>query len=116
MNALAHVWRARGRLAEAVASHQAALDIARTSFRPDHQLVAIYALNLAAAHLARGRPDLAEPLARQGMALRAHAPGIVPLRRRTLAADDWTVDGARDLLDRGLATRGRAAGQGGVSR
>lgn len=116
LNALAHVWRARGRLTEAVTAQQAALDIARAAHRPDHQLVAIYMLNLAAVHVARGRTDLAEPLAREGMALRARASGIVPQRRRTLAADDWTADAARQLIDQVVARGAARGGDTGVSR
>jgi eukaryotic-like serine/threonine-protein kinase len=100
LNSLAHVCMSGRRYDEAVEAFQAALDIARPALGGDHQLVAIYSLNLAAAHLARNEPARAVPLLREGFRVRSLDPEIVPGRRRTLPADDWSLDQIRTLLAR----------------
>ena len=72
----------------------------------DHQLVAIYSINLAAEPRA-GDAAAAEPLLREALRVRAHAPGIVPNRRRTFLEDDWSVDATQKLLDAAVAARAR---------
>ena len=77
---------------------QEALTISRGAFGNDHQLVAIYAINLASIQLARNQPAAAEGLLREGLRIRSRAPGIVPVRRRTVREDDWSLGGTRSLL------------------
>ena len=67
--------RGGGRLQEAVA-------IARPALGNDHQLVAIYTINLASVQLARHEPASAETMLREGFRIRAQAPSVVPGRRR----------------------------------
>jgi len=100
-NSLAHVLFAQGRYEEAAASLQDALNIVGFALRPDHQLVAIYSINLAAVDLARNTPAAtaaAELLLRDGLRIRSLAPGVVPSRRRTLVADDWSIGATKSLL------------------
>ena len=99
LNNLARTLSRQGRHAEAAAALQQAVDIARATLGSSHQLVAIYTINLAAEDIALGNAAAAEPLLREALAVRAHAPGIVPTRRRTFAEDDWSVDAATRLLD-----------------
>ena len=99
LNNLARTLSRQGRHAEAAAALQQAVDIARATLGGSHQLVAIYTINLAAEDIALGDAAAAEPLLREALAVRAHAPGIVPTRRRTFAEDDWSVDAATKLLD-----------------
>ena len=68
-----------------------------------------YTINLAAVPLARYDPAAAETLAREGLRIRALAPGLVPSRRRTFIEDDWSVGGTKSLLGAALAARGRFA-------
>jgi hypothetical protein len=49
--------------------------------------------------LARSQPAEAEPLLRNALVIRSHAPEIVPSRRRTLPEDDWSVAAIQRLLD-----------------
>ena len=65
--------------------------------------MAIYSLNLASLELATAHAGAAEPLLRDGLRIRAQAPGVVPSRRRTLPEDDWSVGAARSLLGASLA-------------
>jgi len=99
LNNLARTLSRQGRHAEAAAALQQAVDIARATLGSSHQLVAIYTINLAAEDIALGDAAAAGPLLREALAVRAHAPGIVPTRRRTFAEDDWSVDAATKLLD-----------------
>jgi hypothetical protein len=101
-NSLSRVLSRQGRYEEAAVALQSALKIAGPALGPDHQLVAIYTLNLAAVQLARRTPDAtasAEILLHDGLRIRALAPGVVPSRRRTVAEDDWSLASARSLLD-----------------
>jgi tetratricopeptide (TPR) repeat protein len=99
----------QGRLQEAAVALQGALDIARPALGRHHQLVAIYALNLASVHLAQKEFAAAEALALEGLQIRARAPGLVPSRRRLFLQDDWSVGGAKSLLGAALAGRGRVS-------
>lgn len=83
-----------------------ALDIVRTALGRDHQLVAIYALNKAAVHMAQGQLADALPLLQEGLRVRARAPDVVPMRRRTLHADDWSPAAAKHLLGTALQSLG----------
>jgi serine/threonine protein kinase len=107
LNSLSHVLVSEGRRDDAAAALQEALSIARTALGSDHQLVAIYAINLAAVQLARGQGAAAAQLLQQALPIRARAPGIVPGRRRTLPADDWSVAATRTLLGAALAAEAR---------
>lgn len=51
--------------------------------------------------LARRRPVEAEALLRDGLL----SPGLVPSRRRTVAAADWSVDAIERALGRASAAR-----------
>ena len=73
----------------------------------DHQLIAIYTINLASVHLARGEPEAAEPLLREGLRIRALAPQLVPNRRRIFPEDDWTVGATKSLLGAALTALAR---------
>ena len=86
---------------------EAALAIARPALGSDHQLIAIYTLNLAAVHLARGEAQTAEPLIREGLRIRFLAPQMVPNRRRILPADDWSIAAIRSLLGAALTRLAR---------
>jgi Flp pilus assembly protein TadD len=79
-----------------------ALDIARAALGNDHQLVAIYAINLAVVQLERKDPATAEALLREGLRIRARAPGLVPSRRRTRLQDDWSIGATKSLLGASL--------------
>ena len=74
LNNLARALREQGRYDEADAL-QEALNITRGAFGNDHQLVAIYAINLASIQLARNQPAAAETLLREGLRIRSRAPG-----------------------------------------
>jgi serine/threonine protein kinase/tetratricopeptide (TPR) repeat protein len=100
LNSLAHVWVALGRYDEAAHALTQALDIARPALGADHQLVAIYSVNLGALQLARHRPAEAEPLLEEGLRIRSLAPELIPLRRRTLLEDDWSVGQIEGLLEK----------------
>jgi hypothetical protein len=95
------------RFEEADAALREALEIARGALGRDHQLVAIYTINLGALSLARKEPAAAEPLLREGLRIRALAPGVVPSRRRTLLEDDWTLGATKSLLGASLVALGR---------
>jgi serine/threonine protein kinase/tetratricopeptide (TPR) repeat protein len=99
LNSLAHVLAATGRLDAAAASLDEALAIVRPALGTEHQLVGLYTISRGALDLRRGRPQEAERLIREGLRVRRQAPGIVPSRRRTLTADQWTLESATRLLD-----------------
>src|SRR5262249_51636431 len=61
----------------------------------------------ASVDLARKDPAAADALAREGLRVRALAPGLVPSRRRTFDQDDWSIGRAKSLLGAALAARGR---------
>jgi serine/threonine protein kinase/tetratricopeptide (TPR) repeat protein len=107
LNSLSRVLVERGRYDEAAAALQSALDIARPALGGDHQLVAIYTINLASVQLARKDPAASEALAREGLRIRALAPGLVPSRRRTFIEDDWSVGATKSLLGAALVALGR---------
>lgn len=109
LNGLSHVLVDQGRYDEAMATLQSALDIARAALGRDHQLVAIYTINLASVQLARKDPQAAESLVREGLRIRMLAPGLVPNRRRTFPEDDWSIGAARSLLGVALTARGAFA-------
>jgi len=98
LNSLSHVLMNERRFDEAAVTLEEALDIARAALGGEHQLVAIYSINLASAQLARRRPAEAEPLLREGLRIRAHAPDVVPSRRRTFVEDDWSLGATKSLL------------------
>jgi serine/threonine protein kinase/tetratricopeptide (TPR) repeat protein len=98
LNSLSRVLLEERRYDEAAAAEGEAAAIATSSLGPEHQLVAIYTINLAAVNAAGGKPAAAEPLLREGLRIRSRAPGIVPTRRRTRVEDDWSVGAARSLL------------------
>ena len=99
LNSLSRVLAKQRRYDEAAATLQNALNIAGPALGADHQLYAIYSLNLAAVYIAKQQPALAEPLLREALRIRSQAPGIVPSRRRTFLEDDWSVDAIKALLD-----------------
>ena len=104
LNSLAHVLARTGRYDEALRHQQLALDIVRPTLGRDHQLVAIYSINLAAIHAAQNQPALAEPLLREAVRVRAQAPGLVPVRRRTWKDDDWSVPATKSMLGAALVS------------
>ncbi len=81
---LARVLSLRGKRTAAIAAAVQALDIIRPALGQEHQLYAIYAIDLAALHMADGRADLARPLLEGSLRVRARAPHVVPSRRRAL--------------------------------
>jgi serine/threonine protein kinase/tetratricopeptide (TPR) repeat protein len=109
LNSLARVLRDQGRYDEAAEALTGALEIARPALGNDHQLIAIYTINLGAVHLARGRPQLAEPLLREGLRVRLLSPQMVPNRRRIFPDDDCTVAATRSLLGAALVALARYA-------
>ena len=102
LNSLARTLREQQRYDEAAAALTEALEITRGAFGPDHQLMALYAINLASIELARNQPAHAERLLTDAVRVRARAPGVVPVRRRTFPEDDWSVGAARSLLGAAL--------------
>jgi hypothetical protein len=109
LNSLAHVLAAQGRSDEAAAALQDALAIARPALGGDHQLVAIYAINLASVQLARHQAVAAEGLLREALPIRVRAPGLVPSRRRTVREDDWSIATTKALLGASLVAERRYA-------
>ncbi len=109
LNGLARALREQGRYDEAAAALQQASDILRAAFGSDHQLLAIYTINLGSVQMARNQPALAEPLLREGLRVRTRAPGQVPVRRRTVREDDWSLGGTHSLLGASLLAQGRYA-------
>jgi hypothetical protein len=83
------------------------LDIARPALGSDHQLIAIYTINLGALHLARGEPEAAETLLRDGLRIRLLSPHMVPNRRRIFPEDDWSIGATKSLLAASLIGRAR---------
>jgi tetratricopeptide (TPR) repeat protein len=102
LNSLSGVLVKEGRYDEAASGLREALTIARAALGSDHQLVAIYTINLASVELARKQPAVAEVLLREGLRIRALAPGVVPSRRRTLREDDWSIGATKSLLGASL--------------
>ncbi len=47
------------------------------------------------------------PLLQEGLRVRSRAPDVVPMRRRTMPADDWSLAAARQLLGTTLRSVGR---------
>jgi serine/threonine protein kinase/tetratricopeptide (TPR) repeat protein len=107
LNSLSRVLVEERRYDEATSILQEALDIARASLGSDHQLVAIYSINLGSAQLARRKPAEAEALVREGLRIRAHAPDVVPSRRRTYLEDGWSLGATKSLLGATLVAQGR---------
>jgi len=109
LNSLSHLLVAQGRYDDAAAALHTALDITHAAVGPDHPLSGIYALNLASVELARRRPAEAEALLRDGLRIRRLAPHLVPSRRRTVAADDWSIGAIKSALGAALAAQARYA-------
>ena len=109
LNSIARVLHLQGRHAEAAAALQDAIAMARPSLGDDHQLVAIYTINLASVQLARHDPASAEALLREGLRIRALAPGVVPGRRRMFLEDDWSLGATKSLLGASLTAQARYA-------
>ncbi len=109
LNGLARALREQGRYDEAAAVLREASDILRAAFGGDHQLLAIYTINLGSVQMALNQPGLAEPLLREGLRIRSRAPGQVPVRRRTVREDDWSLGGTESLLGASLLAQGRYA-------
>ena len=86
-----------------------ALAIARPALGSDHQLVAIYTINLASVQLARNRARGGRGAAPGGAADPGRAPGLVPSRRRTIPEDDWSVAATKSLLGASLVAQRRYA-------
>ena len=107
LNSLAHVWVLQGKYDQAAAALQSALDIARLALGPEHQLVAIYTINLGSVQLARKQPAAAEALLREGLRIRLLSPRVVPSRRRTFLEDDWSVGATKSLLGAALIAQAR---------
>jgi eukaryotic-like serine/threonine-protein kinase len=107
LNSIARVLVLQGQYDNAAISLHEALDIARPALGSDHQLVAIYTINLASVQLARRAPAAAEALLREGLRIRARAPGLVPSRRRTFLEDDWSLGATKSLLGAALVGLGR---------
>jgi tetratricopeptide (TPR) repeat protein len=107
LNSLSRVLRNEGRDADAAAALEAALNIARPALGSDHQLVAIYTLNLAAVELSRKNPARAEALIRDGLRIRLLAPRLVPNRRRIFPEDDWSITATKSLLGASLVAERR---------
>ena len=98
LNSLAKAQVALGRPRDAVTTLQQALAIVGGALGREHQLVGIYSLNLARVHVALRQSAEAVPLLREGLRIRSRAPGVVPMRRRTMPGDDWDVVAASALL------------------
>jgi hypothetical protein len=107
LNSLSRVLREQGLYDEAASALQEASGIARTALGSDHQLFAIYTINLASVHLVRKEPAAAEALLREGLHIRAQFPGLVPSRRRTFREDDWSVGATKSLLGASLIALAR---------
>jgi tetratricopeptide (TPR) repeat protein len=107
LNSLSRLFRDQGRYDEAAAALQAALDIARPALGSDHQLIAIYTINLAAVQLARADPRTAEALTREGLRIRLRSPRLVPNRRRIFPEDEWSIGATKSLLGASLLALAR---------
>ena len=107
LNTLSHVLTYQQRFDEAASALQDALGIARAALDRDNQLIAIYTINLGEVRLGQKDAAAAEALLREGLRLRAAAPGIVPMRRRTLPQDDWSVGATKSLLGASLTAQAR---------
>jgi serine/threonine protein kinase/tetratricopeptide (TPR) repeat protein len=102
LNTLSHVLAHERRYDEAAPVQREAVEIARAALGTDHQLVAIYTINLGSVELDRKNAAAAESAIREGLRIRAHAPGLVPSRRRTLLEDDWSLGATKSLLGAAL--------------
>jgi tetratricopeptide (TPR) repeat protein len=107
LNSLSRVLVRQQRYDEAVKALKDALDIARPVLGDDHQLIAIYSINLGSAYLARNEPGQAEAPLREGLRIRLLAADLVPARRRTYPEDDWSPGATRSLLGAALTVLGR---------
>jgi serine/threonine protein kinase/tetratricopeptide (TPR) repeat protein len=107
LNSLSHVLFYQQRFDEAATALQEAWDIVRTALDRDNQLVAIYTINLGEVRLAQRDAAAAEALLREGLRLRAVTPDVVPMRRRTLPQDDWSVGATKALLGASLTAQAR---------
>jgi hypothetical protein len=103
LNSLSHVLAKQARYDEAAAALTDALAIAGPALGTNHQLYAIYSINLASIYIAQKQFAPAEPLLREGLRVRMQAPGMIPNRRRTLLEDDWSVEATKQLLDSSLS-------------
>ena len=83
------------------------LAIARPALGSEHQLIAIYTINLASVQLARKEPKAAEALLRDGLRIRVLSPQLIPNRRRIFPEDDWSVGATKSLLGASLIALGR---------
>src|SRR5262249_55324750 len=106
-NGLSRALVEQRRYDEAAAALERALDIARPALGGDHQLVAIYAINLGRVQLARRPFGAAEALIREGLEIWCGAPGLVPSRRRAFLEDDWSIGATKSLLGAALTGLGR---------
>ena len=105
---LSQVLSTTRRFDEAAAALDEALAIVRPALGVEHPLVGLYTISRGAVDLQRGHAGDAERLITEGLRIYSRTPGIVPSRRRTLPLDEWTVDGAKRLLEqaqRALLTR-----------
>ncbi|PWT79429.1 MAG: hypothetical protein C5B57_13965, partial [Blastocatellia bacterium] len=107
LNSLSRVLIEQHRYDEAAVALIEASDIARAALGNDHQLVAIYTINLASVQLVRKEPAVAEALLREGLRIRALAPGLVPSRRRAFREDDWSVGAVKSVLGASLVALAR---------
>ncbi len=83
--------REQGAYDEAASALQDALNIARPALGSEHQLVAIYTINLASVQLARKEPAAAEALLREAS---ADPPAVRPGSCRAVAARSPKTTGA----------------------
>jgi serine/threonine-protein kinase len=102
LNSLSRVLHDQGRYDDAAAALELALNIARPALGSEHQLIAIYTINFGSVQLARGKPEAAEPLIREGLRIRLRSPEMVPNRRRILPEDDWSIAATKSLLGASL--------------
>ena len=108
LNSLSRVLLDQQRYDEAAAALQEAPTFRAPPLGRDHQLVAIYTINLAAVRLAQKDPAAAEPLLREGLRIRALAPG--PRAEPPADAsfeDDWSVGATKSLLGAALVALAR---------
>ena len=91
-----------GRYDEAAAALQEALNIAGPAFGAATISSSRSTRSISAPRSWRARRRTRAPpprcLLRDGLRVRARAPGVVPGRRRTFVEDDWSLGAARSLL------------------
>jgi tetratricopeptide (TPR) repeat protein len=107
LNSLSRILRDQRRYDVAAAALEAALAIARPALGNDHQLIAIYTINLASVQLARKEPKAAEALLRDGLRIRLLSPQLIPNRRRIFPEDDWSIGATKSLLGASLIALAR---------